>query len=64
MGSFIVYIGPALIYTQVVALTKGRDSKEHLQAKWNDLATLIPFGLFTAAFGVYMTLSREARVGE
>jgi amino acid permease len=56
VGSFIVYACPALIYTEAVAICKGRDSAEHAKAKlWNKFA-LIPFGLFTAAFGVYMTL--------
>lgn len=54
MGSFIVYICPAIIYTRAVKLTKGAESPEYQLAKWNSL--LVPFGLFIAALGVYMTV--------
>jgi amino acid permease len=54
MGSFIVYICPALIYTKAVALVKGADSKEYNRAKLN--LGMVPFGLAIASLGCFMTI--------
>ncbi len=57
MGSFIVYILPAIIYTKAVALMKGSSSPEYSKAKLN--LALVPFGLFIGALGVYMTVKES-----
>ena len=54
MGSFIVYICPALIYTKAVALVKGHNSLEHKRAQIN--LSLVPFGLSIACLGCFMTI--------
>ena len=55
MGSFIVYMCPAVIYTRAVRLVKGKDSADYNRAKIN--LALVPFGLVIAGLGVYMTLT-------
>jgi sodium-coupled neutral amino acid transporter 10 len=57
MGSFIVYVCPAIIYTKAVALVKGKNGPDHNRAKTN--LALVPFGLSIAFLGCYMTI-REA----
>lgn len=54
MGSCIVYICPALIYTKAIEITYGDESLEYQKALWS--LTLIPFGIIIAALGVYMSL--------
>lgn len=54
MGSFIVYVCPAIIYTKAVAIVKGHDSLEHNRAKLN--LGLVPFGLCIASLGCFMTI--------
>ena len=58
LGSFIVYICPPLIYTKAVALIKGSQSSEYKRARVN--LALIPFGLFVAALGCFMTIKESA----
>lgn len=55
MGSFIVYMCPAVIHTRAVALAKGKDSPDYRKARFN--LALVPFGLIIAGLGVYVTLS-------
>jgi amino acid permease len=57
LGSFIVYICPAIIYTKAVALIKGEDSADYSKAKMN--LALVPFGLFIGTLGVYMTIKES-----
>lgn len=57
LGSFIVYICPSLIYTKAVALIKGSQSSEYNRARYN--LALIPFGLFVAALGCFMTIKES-----
>lgn len=57
LGSFIVYICPPLIYTNAVALVKGRDSPETKSAQINLL--LVPFGLLIAFLGCFMTIKES-----
>ena len=54
MGSFIVYICPAIIYTRAVALTKGGDCGEINWSRINLL--MVPFGLLIASLGCFMTI--------
>ena len=54
MGSFIVYICPAIIYTKAVALANGQGSVEHRRAKLN--LGMVPFGLCIAFLGCFMTI--------
>ena len=54
LGSFIVYICPAVLYTKAVKLIKGGDSAEYGKAKFN--MALVPFGMCIASLGVYMTI--------
>lgn len=54
MGSFIVYVCPAIIYTKAVAMVKGKDGLDHKRAKTN--LALVPFGLFIAFLGCFMTI--------
>lgn len=54
MGSFIVYVCPAIIYTKAVALIKGKDGPEYSRASAN--LALVPFGLFIAFLGCFMTI--------
>jgi amino acid permease len=54
LGSFIVYICPSIIYTRAVGLVKGVDSDAYNKAKIN--LALVPFGLFIASVGCYMTI--------
>jgi amino acid permease len=60
MGSAIVYICPALLYTRAVRLVKGADSIEYRAARWN--LALVPFGVAIAALGVYMMV-KESSLG-
>ena len=57
MGSFIVYICPALIYTNAVRLTKGVGSPEDIRA--SRYLALVPFGAIIGALGVFMTLNHH-----
>ena len=57
MGSFIVYICPPIIYTKAVALVKGANSADARQAKIN--LALVPFGLFIAFLGCFMTIKES-----
>jgi len=54
MGSFIVYLCPAIIYTKAVALAMGTDSLDYKRARIN--LAMVPFGILLGGFGVYMTL--------
>lgn len=54
MGSALVYICPTMIYARIVQQRYGANSPEYKVAKLNLL--FIPFGLFTASMGVFMTL--------
>jgi amino acid permease len=54
LGSFVVYICPSIIYTRAVGLAKGVDSDAYNKAKVN--LALVPFGLFIASVGCYMTI--------
>mmetsp|Transcript_11293 Transcript_11293/g.15946 ORF Transcript_11293/g.15946 Transcript_11293/m.15946 type:complete len:83 (+) Transcript_11293:607-855(+) len=54
MGSFLVYICPSLVYTRIVAIMKGVDSKDYKLARWNLL--FVPFGLSIAMLGVTQIL--------
>jgi len=54
MGSSLVYICPAIIYTRVVAQLHGKGSDAYRVAKRN--IAFIPFGIFTAIMGIIMTL--------
>lgn len=57
MGSFIVYICPALLYTRSVRLAKGKNSPEDVQArKW---IALVPFGALLALFGAFVTITQS-----
>jgi amino acid permease len=57
LGSTIVYIIPAIIYTRAVRLIKGMESKEYARAKLN--LAFIPFGLAIGGLGVYMTIKES-----
>jgi len=57
MGSLIVYILPALIYTKAVALNHGKGSAEYKKSLKN--LALIPFGLMFAILGVGMTVKES-----
>jgi amino acid permease len=57
MGSALVFICPPLLYSRIVLKTCGKNSLENKQASRNML--LIPFGCFTAAMGVAMTLRNK-----
>ena len=57
LGSFIVYICPAIIYAKSVGLVKGINTPEHKKAKRN--LALVPFGTFIAALGCYMTIKNS-----
>ena len=57
MGSTIVYILPALMYTKSVALTFGKGSVEHKKSMIN--YALIPFGVMFAVLGVGMTIKES-----
>jgi amino acid permease len=61
LGSFIVYVCPPLIYTKAMALAKGEESPEHRASKIN--LALVPFGIFVATVGCFMTL-KEAAAGK
>ena len=54
LGSFIVYIAPALLYERAVKLSKGEHSPEYRSAR--KVLLLVPFGLLVAGLGCYMTL--------
>jgi amino acid permease len=54
LGSFIVYICPSIIYTRAVGIVEGVDSDAYSKAKFN--LALVPFGLFIASVGCYMTI--------
>ena len=55
LGSFIVYICPALLYYKAVSLTYGNCARETLWAKLHAIF-LVPFGLWIAVAGVKTTL--------
>jgi sodium-coupled neutral amino acid transporter 11 len=57
MGSFIVYICPALLYSRAIEKSRGPNSAEYKKARWNLL--MVPFGVFIGAFGVYMTIQEK-----
>ena len=57
LGSFIVYMIPPVIYSNAVALSKGRNSPEAKSAKINLL--LVPFGLCIAFLGCYITIKES-----
>eukprot|EP00546_Thalassionema_frauenfeldii_P019797 CAMPEP_0178903384 /NCGR_PEP_ID=MMETSP0786-20121207/5126_1 /TAXON_ID=186022 /ORGANISM="Thalassionema frauenfeldii, Strain CCMP 1798" /LENGTH=521 /DNA_ID=CAMNT_0020574747 /DNA_START=8 /DNA_END=1573 /DNA_ORIENTATION=- len=54
IGSALVYIFPVMIYSNIVRKLYSKDSEEYRNAKGSLL--FIPFGLFTASVGVYMTI--------
>jgi sodium-coupled neutral amino acid transporter 11 len=56
LGSFIVYICPAFIYTKAVRQVHGKGSPQDRFAQWH--LALVPFGMFIAGMGVYMTLQQ------
>ncbi|KAL3905676.1 MAG: hypothetical protein SGILL_009583 [Bacillariaceae sp.] len=57
LGSFIVYMCPPVIFSRAVALTKGSSSPEAKKARWN--LALVPFGLFIAFLGCFMTIKES-----
>lgn len=57
LGSFIVFICPAILFTKAVKLVKGESSVEYQKAKKN--MALVPFGLFIGSLGVYMTIKES-----
>jgi sodium-coupled neutral amino acid transporter 10 len=57
LGSAIVYICPALIYTRAVRLVQGAESPDYRAARWN--LALVPFGVAIATLGVYMTIQES-----
>jgi sodium-coupled neutral amino acid transporter 11 len=57
LGSFIVYICPPIIYAKAVALVKGEDSPDYSRAKLS--LGLVPFGLFIAVLGCFMTIKES-----
>mmetsp|Transcript_22829 Transcript_22829/g.52308 ORF Transcript_22829/g.52308 Transcript_22829/m.52308 type:complete len:387 (-) Transcript_22829:102-1262(-) len=58
MGSLIVYIIPAIIYSNAVKISKGQDSDEYKTARYNNI--LVPFGTLIAALGVFMTVKETS----
>mmetsp|Transcript_16570 Transcript_16570/g.24854 ORF Transcript_16570/g.24854 Transcript_16570/m.24854 type:complete len:528 (+) Transcript_16570:271-1854(+) len=54
MGSFVVYICPAMIYSRIICKSFGKGSKQY---KLSGRAALlfVPFGLFIAICGITMT---------
>jgi amino acid permease len=54
LGSLIVYVCPAIIYTKAVSQFHGNGGPEHDRAMKN--LALIPFGLFIACLGCFMTV--------
>lgn len=59
MGSFIVFICPALVYIKSLQRKFGTDSPQYQQSKYN--YALIPLGISVAALGAFMTL-KEANI--
>jgi amino acid permease len=57
MGSFIVYICPALIYTRAVRQCYGQGSSQEVAAR--RYLALVPFGILIGAFGMFMTLKNQ-----
>jgi amino acid permease len=57
LGSFIVYVAPALLYQKAVQLKQGSHSREYKGAVMKSLL-YIPLGLFVASVGVYMTVQQ------
>lgn len=60
MGSFIVYVCPALIYVRTIRQYRGADSVDHRRARRN--YALVPFGVAVGALGAYMTLKEAGLV--
>merc|ERR1712032_484706 len=58
MGSLIVYIIPAIIYSNAVKISKGQDSDEYKTARYNNI--LVPFGALIGALGVFMTVKETS----
>jgi sodium-coupled neutral amino acid transporter 11 len=54
LGSLIVYVCPAILYTKAVVQFHGKGSPEDNRAKKN--LALVPFGLFIACLGCFMTV--------
>jgi len=57
MGSFIVYVCPAIIFVKAVEIIDGKDSAKYRKARLNYV--LVPFGVFLGALGVLMTLKEK-----
>ena len=57
LGSCLVYICPSIIYSNAVKLIKGSDSPEYRRARLN--LAFVPFGLFIAFLGCYMTIKES-----
>jgi hypothetical protein len=53
MGSFLVYMCPPLVYTNIVRKYYGEDSLEYKRGRLSLL--FVPFGCFIAVMGVAMT---------
>lgn len=54
MGSFIVYICPAIIYVRIMLEQYGADSAEYRSARRN--YALVPFGIAVGGLGAFMTM--------
>lgn len=59
MGSALVYVCPPLLHARIAQKKYGKGSMEDQQARGN--LVLIPFGCFTAALGVAMTLKNASK---
>jgi hypothetical protein len=57
MGSFIVYMCPAILFSKAIEKSRGPNSAEYKKARWNLL--MVPFGMFIGALGVYMTIQEK-----
>ena len=57
MGSLLVYILPSIMYTKAVKIAKGYDSLEYKKERLK--LAFVPFGLFIASMGVFMTLTSK-----
>ena len=57
MGSCLVYVCPALLYSKIVMRKYGSDGPEYEAARRNLI--WIPFGIFTALMGVVMTIKNS-----